>query len=144
MESLLADVRYAFRLLTRAPKFSLAVVLVLALGIGEPCSRNVWIRRSTSSQANLCWLWMRSTGMGALVPHSPCPRTGCWFTAGAVPGAASGDMGRCVQQRFRHAQVVSLDRRPLHLKTATTCRVAADALALPFADARQHSWSTRG
>jgi len=35
MESLLADVRYAFRLLTRAPAFTLAVVLVLALGIGS-------------------------------------------------------------------------------------------------------------
>ena len=50
-------------------------------------------------------------------------------------GAASGDMGRSVQQRFRNARVVSLDRRPLHLKTATTTRIAADALALPFADA---------
>ena len=50
-------------------------------------------------------------------------------------GAASGDMGRCVQRRFRHAQVVSLDRRPLHLKMATAPRIAADALALPFADA---------
>jgi predicted permease len=35
MESLLADVRYAFRLLTRAPGFAFAVVLVLALGIGS-------------------------------------------------------------------------------------------------------------
>ena len=50
-------------------------------------------------------------------------------------GAASGDMGRCVQKRFRHARVVSLDRRPLHLKAAPTPRIAADALALPFADA---------
>jgi len=49
-------------------------------------------------------------------------------------GAASGDMGHFVQQRFRHAQVVSLDRRPLHLKAATTPRIAADARALPFAD----------
>ena len=44
-------------------------------------------------------------------------------------------MGRYVQKRFRHATVVSLDRRPLHLKTVTTPRIAADALALPFADA---------
>jgi SAM-dependent methyltransferase len=50
-------------------------------------------------------------------------------------GAASGDMARCVQKRFRHAQVVSLDRRPLHLKTASTPRIAADARALPFANA---------
>jgi 2-polyprenyl-3-methyl-5-hydroxy-6-metoxy-1,4-benzoquinol methylase len=50
-------------------------------------------------------------------------------------GAATGDMGHFVQERFRHAKVVSLDRRPLHLKTATTPRIAADALALPFANA---------
>lgn len=50
-------------------------------------------------------------------------------------GAASGDMGRYIQKRFRHATVVSLDRRPLHLKTVTTPRIAADALALPFANA---------
>jgi ubiquinone/menaquinone biosynthesis C-methylase UbiE len=50
-------------------------------------------------------------------------------------GAASGDMGRYVQTRFPNAQVVSLDRRPLHLKTVTTPRIAADARSLPFADA---------
>jgi ubiquinone/menaquinone biosynthesis C-methylase UbiE len=50
-------------------------------------------------------------------------------------GAASGDMGRYVQKRFPNAQVVSLDRRPLHLKTVTTPRIAADARSLPFADA---------
>jgi hypothetical protein len=48
-------------------------------------------------------------------------------------GAASGDMGRYVQKRFPNAQVVSLDRRPLHLKTVTTPRIAADARSLPFA-----------
>ena len=50
-------------------------------------------------------------------------------------GAASGDMGRYVQKRFPNAQVVSLDRRPLHLNTVTTARIAADARSLPFADA---------
>jgi SAM-dependent methyltransferase len=49
-------------------------------------------------------------------------------------GAGSGDMGRCVQKRFRNATVVSLDRRPVHLMTADTAKVAADAFALPFAD----------
>ena len=50
-------------------------------------------------------------------------------------GSASGDMGRSVQKCFRYAQVVSLDRRPLHLEMAPVPRIAADALALPFADA---------
>lgn len=49
-------------------------------------------------------------------------------------GAGSGDMGQCVQKRFRNAAVVSLDRRPVHLMTANTAKVAADAFALPFAD----------
>jgi SAM-dependent methyltransferase len=49
-------------------------------------------------------------------------------------GAGSGDMGKCVQQNFRNAKVVSLDRRPVHLMTADTAKVAADAFALPFAD----------
>lgn len=49
-------------------------------------------------------------------------------------GAGSGDMARCIQNRFRFARVVSLDRRLLHLKTAPSSRVAADAEALPFAD----------
>ena len=35
MDSLLADLRYAIRLLSRAPGFVLAVVVVLALGIGS-------------------------------------------------------------------------------------------------------------
>jgi len=47
-------------------------------------------------------------------------------------GAASGDMGRCIQNRFPRATVVSLDRQALHLKTANTPRIAADAFALPF------------
>jgi SAM-dependent methyltransferase len=49
-------------------------------------------------------------------------------------GAGSGDMGQCVQKTFRNAKVVSLDRRPVHLMTANTAKVAADAFALPFAD----------
>jgi SAM-dependent methyltransferase len=49
-------------------------------------------------------------------------------------GAASGDMGQCVQKRFRNAKVVSLDRSPIHLKTANMPKVAADAFALPFQD----------
>jgi SAM-dependent methyltransferase len=49
-------------------------------------------------------------------------------------GAGSGDMGQCVQKRFRNATVVSLDRRSIHLMTAKTAKVAADAFALPFAD----------
>jgi SAM-dependent methyltransferase len=49
-------------------------------------------------------------------------------------GAGSGDMGQCVQKSFRNAKVVSLDRRPVHLVTANTAKVAADAFALPFAD----------
>jgi SAM-dependent methyltransferase len=49
-------------------------------------------------------------------------------------GAASGDMARSIQNRFRFARVVSLDRQPLHLKAAPTPRVAANALALPFAE----------
>jgi putative ABC transport system permease protein len=35
MESLPADFRYAIRLLSRAPGFTLAVVVILALGIGS-------------------------------------------------------------------------------------------------------------
>jgi putative ABC transport system permease protein len=34
MRTLFADVRYAFRLMSRAPAFAIAVVSVLALGIG--------------------------------------------------------------------------------------------------------------
>jgi len=35
METLVADVRYAMRLLSKAPAFALAVVIVIALGIGS-------------------------------------------------------------------------------------------------------------
>jgi len=49
-------------------------------------------------------------------------------------GAGSGDIARCIQQRFPHACVVSLDRRLPHLSIAPSPRIAADALDLPFAD----------
>ena len=46
-------------------------------------------------------------------------------------GAGSGDMGNCILKRFRHARVVSLDRRSIHLHDARSSRVAADAFR-PF------------
>ena len=49
-------------------------------------------------------------------------------------GAASGDMGKCIVKRYPNAKVVSLDRRPIHLKRARPPKVAADAFALPFAN----------
>jgi 2-polyprenyl-3-methyl-5-hydroxy-6-metoxy-1,4-benzoquinol methylase len=48
-------------------------------------------------------------------------------------GAGSGDMGRCLARHFRKVRVVSLDRRPMHLRDAPSPRVVADALQLPFA-----------
>jgi ubiquinone/menaquinone biosynthesis C-methylase UbiE len=50
-------------------------------------------------------------------------------------GAASGDMGKCIVKRYQKAKVVFLDRRPAHLKRARPPKVAADAFALPFANA---------
>jgi len=50
-------------------------------------------------------------------------------------GAASGDMGKCIVKRYPNAKVVSLDRRQTHLKRARPPKVAADAFALPFANA---------
>jgi SAM-dependent methyltransferase len=49
-------------------------------------------------------------------------------------GAASGDMGKCIAKRYPNANVISLDRQPIHLKRANPPKVAADAFALPFAD----------
>src|SRR5690348_7861670 len=49
-------------------------------------------------------------------------------------GAASGDMGKCIAKRYPNANVVSLDRQPIHLKRACPPKVAADAFELPFAD----------
>jgi 2-polyprenyl-3-methyl-5-hydroxy-6-metoxy-1,4-benzoquinol methylase len=48
-------------------------------------------------------------------------------------GAGSGDMGRCLTRHFRKVRVVSLDRRPMHLRHASSPRVVADAFQLPFA-----------
>jgi SAM-dependent methyltransferase len=47
-------------------------------------------------------------------------------------GAGSGDMGRCLTRHFRNVKVISLDRRPMHLRNAPAPRVVADALQLPF------------
>jgi ubiquinone/menaquinone biosynthesis C-methylase UbiE len=49
-------------------------------------------------------------------------------------GAASGDMGRCVEQSRPRAAVTSLDYIASHLEASRGRRVAADAFALPFAD----------
>jgi SAM-dependent methyltransferase len=49
-------------------------------------------------------------------------------------GAASGDMGKCIVKRYPNANVVSLDRQPIHLKRARPPKVVADAFELPFAD----------
>lgn len=47
-------------------------------------------------------------------------------------GAASGDMGRAVRERYPGALVTSLDYRADHLIEAADPRVAADAFHLPF------------
>ena len=47
-------------------------------------------------------------------------------------GAASGDMGRCLEASRPQARVTSLDYMESHLRAATGARVAADAFALPF------------
>jgi ubiquinone/menaquinone biosynthesis C-methylase UbiE len=46
-------------------------------------------------------------------------------------GAASGDMGRAVLEKYPEARVISMDRKLLHLKRAPESRIAADALQLP-------------
>jgi 2-polyprenyl-3-methyl-5-hydroxy-6-metoxy-1,4-benzoquinol methylase len=48
-------------------------------------------------------------------------------------GAASGDMGRCLQAYRPLARVTSLDYIESHLAAAAGPRVAADAFGLPFA-----------
>lgn len=47
-------------------------------------------------------------------------------------GAASGDMGRVIRERFAAATVVSLDYRVSHLLAGEGSRVAANAFQLPF------------
>jgi 2-polyprenyl-3-methyl-5-hydroxy-6-metoxy-1,4-benzoquinol methylase len=47
-------------------------------------------------------------------------------------GAASGDMGRAVRERYPHARITALDYRVHHLAAADSPRVAADAFRLPF------------
>jgi ubiquinone/menaquinone biosynthesis C-methylase UbiE len=47
-------------------------------------------------------------------------------------GAASGDMGACLRREFPLCSVVSLDRKPLHMRRASPPRIAADAFRLPF------------
>jgi 2-polyprenyl-3-methyl-5-hydroxy-6-metoxy-1,4-benzoquinol methylase len=47
-------------------------------------------------------------------------------------GAGSGDMGRCLIRHFPNAQIMSLDHRTTHLRSAPSPRVVADALRLPF------------
>jgi SAM-dependent methyltransferase len=48
-------------------------------------------------------------------------------------GAGSGDLGKCIRGSYRYANVVSLDRRSVHLRNAEGPRVVADAWQLPFA-----------
>ncbi len=48
-------------------------------------------------------------------------------------GAASGDMGRCLQEWRPQVQVTSLDYIESHLEACAGSRVVGDAFALPFA-----------
>lgn len=47
-------------------------------------------------------------------------------------GAASGDMGACIQTEYPNAVVTSFDYKPGHLATAAQPRVAGDAFHMPF------------
>src|SRR5579864_1921969 len=49
-------------------------------------------------------------------------------------GAASGDMCKCIMKRYPKANVVCLDRQPIHLTRAHPPKIAADGFALPFAN----------
>jgi 2-polyprenyl-3-methyl-5-hydroxy-6-metoxy-1,4-benzoquinol methylase len=48
-------------------------------------------------------------------------------------GAASGDMGCAIRERYARARVTSLDYKTGHLRRAQDPRVAADAFQMPFA-----------
>ncbi|HUS05842.1 MAG TPA: methyltransferase domain-containing protein [Bryobacteraceae bacterium] len=50
-------------------------------------------------------------------------------------GAASGDMGRALRERYALARVTSLDYKEDHLHRAGAPRVCGDAFRLPFLDA---------
>jgi SAM-dependent methyltransferase len=60
-------------------------------------------------------------------------RTGESFSVLDV-GAASGDMGRALREKYPHAAVTSLDYRGYHLAEAAEPKVVGDAFRLPFAD----------
>jgi len=47
-------------------------------------------------------------------------------------GAASGDMGACIQRWYPRAEVTSLDYVPSHLGSSPARRIAGDAFRLPF------------
>src|SRR4030095_5573680 len=47
-------------------------------------------------------------------------------------GAASGDMGACIQQWYPATKVTSLDYAESHLREAAGPKVAGDAFHLPF------------
>lgn len=47
-------------------------------------------------------------------------------------GAASGDMGAAIQNRYPHAVVTSFDYKKHHLAAAAFPKVVGDAFALPF------------
>jgi len=47
-------------------------------------------------------------------------------------GAASGDTGRLLKQKFPHAQIVSLDNNHLNVEAAPHPKLVGDAFSLPF------------
>src|SRR5579871_1377136 len=81
MESLLADVRYAVRLLMRAPGFTLAVVLVLALGIGSNSAIFTALDKTVirplpyASPDRLAMLWEDYSALGKSPKNRVSPAT---------------------------------------------------------------------